>query len=210
MGALLVVDGTQSVGALKMNVEEFGLDALVCGGYKWLMGPYSLGLAYFGPAFDNGKPIEENWINRLHSEDFKSLVNYQPLYRSKAGRYSVGEHSNFILVPMLNEALKQLLEWGTDNIQSYCKLLWQSVINDFVDLGCNIEHQEYRAYHLLGIGLDDSFDTAKLKEAFNQNKVFVSFRGDSIRVSTHVFNEVEDLQKLLECFKVAKRVNTIV
>ena len=111
---------------------------------------------------------------------------------------------------MLNEALKQLLKWETNSIQSYCKMLWQTAIDDFIDLGCSIEHEDYRAYHLLGIGLDDSFDTDKLREAFTKNKVFVSFRGDSIRVSTHVFNEAEDLQKLLECFKVAKRVNSVV
>ena len=37
VGAILVIDGTQSVGALPINVEEMGIDALICGGYKWLM-----------------------------------------------------------------------------------------------------------------------------------------------------------------------------
>ena len=58
--ALLVVDGTQSVGVLPFDVERLRPDALVCAAYKWLLGPYSTGLAYFGPVFDHGTPIEEN------------------------------------------------------------------------------------------------------------------------------------------------------
>lgn len=40
-GTWLVVDGTQSVGALPFDVQEIQPDALICAGYKWLMGPYS-------------------------------------------------------------------------------------------------------------------------------------------------------------------------
>ena len=81
MNALLVIDGTQSVGAMPTDVEVLQPDALICAAYKWLLGPYGIGLAYYGPAFDDGRPIEENWINRLDSQDFKNLVNYQPAYK---------------------------------------------------------------------------------------------------------------------------------
>ncbi|MDX2305147.1 MAG: aminotransferase class V-fold PLP-dependent enzyme [Microscillaceae bacterium] len=74
VGALLVVDGTQSVGALPFDLADIEADALVCAGYKWLLGPYSMGLAYFGEYFDEGTPIEENWMNRLKSENFGALI----------------------------------------------------------------------------------------------------------------------------------------
>ncbi|NBC06158.1 MAG: aminotransferase class V-fold PLP-dependent enzyme, partial [Bacteroidetes bacterium] len=45
-GALLVIDGTQSVGALPFDIQEIQPDALICAAYKWLMGPYTTGLAY--------------------------------------------------------------------------------------------------------------------------------------------------------------------
>ena len=40
VGALLIVDGTQSVGAMPFDVNKIKPDALVCAAYKWLMGPY--------------------------------------------------------------------------------------------------------------------------------------------------------------------------
>ena len=55
VGGLLVIDGTQSVGALPFSVKHLRPDALICAGYKWLLGPYSIGLAYYGPAFDSGR-----------------------------------------------------------------------------------------------------------------------------------------------------------
>ncbi|HLZ16046.1 MAG TPA: aminotransferase class V-fold PLP-dependent enzyme, partial [Cyclobacteriaceae bacterium] len=97
VGALLVIDGTQSVGALPFDIGEIQPDALVCAGYKWLLGPYAIGMAYYGPGFDNGNPVEENWVNRKFSEDFAGLVNYQSEYQTGSLRFEVGERSNFIL-----------------------------------------------------------------------------------------------------------------
>ena len=45
VGALLIIDGTQSVGAMPFDVSEINPDALVCAGYKWLMGPYGCGIS---------------------------------------------------------------------------------------------------------------------------------------------------------------------
>ena len=81
------------------------------------MGPYGCGYAYYGERMDNGTPLEENWINRAGSEDFRNLVNYQENYRPFANRYSVGEHSNFIMTPMQVAGLQQVNAWGQENIQ---------------------------------------------------------------------------------------------
>src|SRR5690606_18561046 len=112
VGARFIVDGTQSVGALPMDVEEFKIDALICATYKWLLGPYSLGLVFMGKAFDDGVPLEESWMNRKNSMDFSTLTHYESEYEESAARYNVGETSNFILMPMLRESLAQINSWG--------------------------------------------------------------------------------------------------
>jgi selenocysteine lyase/cysteine desulfurase len=83
VGALFVVDGTQSVGAMPFDVKQYKVDALICAGYKWLLGPYTSGFIYLGEYFDNGIPIEESWLNRTGSENFRALVDYEtvPAYR---------------------------------------------------------------------------------------------------------------------------------
>ncbi|WPP48608.1 aminotransferase class V-fold PLP-dependent enzyme [Catalinimonas niigatensis] len=200
VGALLVIDGTQSVGALPFDVGEIEPDALICAGYKWLMGPYSIALGYFGAYFDEGEPLEEGWISRYGSEDFKNLVNYQDQYQPGALRYEVGERSNFILVPMMLQALKELNKMGVQNIQNYCQSLSQPVIEFLQSEGFQIEDPTFRAYHLFGVRLPEKVAMDKLQQQLQHEKIVVSVRGNSIRISPNVYNEAEEMQKLLACF----------
>ncbi len=197
VGALLVIDGTQSVGALPFDVKEIQPDALVCAGYKWLMGPYSLGLAYYGEYFDQGKPVEENWINRLHSENFAGLVNYEINYQPGALRYEVGEHSNFILLPMLLEAVKQINQWKPKVIQQYCASITRKPITILQEAGYWVENEKFRGHHLFGVRLPAHAEVDKIKKTLQKNKISVSFRGDAIRVSPNLYNSEADLMKLV-------------
>lgn len=199
--SLLIIDGTQSVGALPFDVATIQPDALVCAGYKWLLGGYSLGLAYYGEYFDQGTPIEESWINRAESENFAGLVNYQENYQEGALRYEVGEHGNFILIPMLKTALAQINEWGVANIQAYAKNLTQDLVMKLKNLGCWIEDEQYRVAHIIGVRLPDGVEVTQVKDLLASQQIYVSVRGNSIRISSHVYNTAEDMKKLLTCFE---------
>lgn len=201
VGAWLIIDGTQSVGALPFDVQEIRPDALICAAYKWLMGPYSTAVAYYGPALDNGTPIEENWINRKDSHDFRNLVNYQPEYQPYAGRYCVGEHSNFILTPMMEVAFQQLNAWGVDRIQAYCKTLNAPFLAELESLGYTILPADQRAEHLVGVGLPAGMEMEKLQAALAEAKVLVSMRGQSVRIAPNVYNDAQDWQRLLMVLK---------
>lgn len=196
-GALLVIDGTQSIGAVPFDVNELQPDALIAAGYKSMMGPYSIGMAYYGETFDKGTPIEENWINRFESENFANLVNYNDSYQPGALRYEVGEHSNFILVPMLLEAIKRLNTWGVENIKSYCDELVSKSVSQLREAGFYIEDQEYRASNLFGIRLGVHHNMEEIKQKLTNANVFVSYRGDAIRISPNVYNDSKDLATLV-------------
>jgi selenocysteine lyase/cysteine desulfurase len=197
VGALLIIDGTQSVGALPFDVQKIKPDALIVAGYKWLMGPYSIGLAYYGDYFDDGVPLEENWINRKNSEDFSRLVSYQNQYQPGSMRYEVGEHSNFILVPMMLKALTQINRWGADNIQEYCKGITRDALDILREHKFWIEEEKYRGHHLFGLRIPTGKDVDILKKNLSKKQIYVSFRGDAIRVSPNVYNTARDLQRLV-------------
>jgi selenocysteine lyase/cysteine desulfurase len=196
MGSLLIIDGTQSIGALSFDVNRIDPDAVIVAGYKWLLGPYSIGLAYFGEFFDNGSPLEENWINRKNSEDFSGLVIYQDEYQNGSLRYEVGEHSNFTHVPMLLKSVSQLNRWGIDNIQDYCREITRESITLLRENGFWIEDDLFRGNHLFGIRLPEAKNIEAVKNALSKKNIFVSFRGDAIRVSPNVYNTEEDMRRL--------------
>lgn len=198
VGALLVVDGTQSVGALPFDVRSIQPDALICAAYKWLLGPYGIGLAYYSEYFDDGKPIEDNWINRQDSENFSSLVTYESRYQPGALRYSVGEQSNFILVPMLLKAIVQLNRWGPRNIQDYCKAITEPSITALKERGFIVEDTDRRTSHLFGVRYAKPSQLETIREKLHKSRIQVSVRGNAIRVSPNVYNDHNDLSRLVK------------
>jgi selenocysteine lyase/cysteine desulfurase len=203
VGAKLIIDGTQSIGALPFDLQKVGADAVICAAYKWLLGPYSTALGYFSESFDNGRPIEENWINRLDSDRFENLVNYESLYRPKAQRFNVGEYSNFIYIPMLAASLKQILEWTPERIQDYGETIYSPFHSELLELGCTVENPLWRGNHLFGVRFPDNVDPNVLREKLAEQNVFVSIRGNSLRVALHLWNEPRHLKMLVAALRKA-------
>lgn len=203
VGALLVIDATQSVGARPFDIQAVQPDALICAAYKWLLGPYGTGVAYLGPFFDGGVPVEESWMNRMESEQFARLTRYERAYRPKAQRYHAGEFSQFIQLPMLEAALQQLLDWDTAEMQEYCRRLTETAIPEWQALGCRLEEPGYRAAHLFGLSLPQNTDTDRLLAILTERQVFVSLRGGALRVSLNVYNEQADVQALTGALQLA-------
>lgn len=199
VGAKLIIDGTQSIGALSFDFEGIRPDALVCAGYKWLMGGYGLGMAYYSEQFWDGEPIEHNWINRYKSEEFSKLTEYQDRYQPGAERYSVGESSNFILTAMLKAGIDQTVRWGQDDIQEYCHHLTKDGVEELRSRGCFIETADGRAHHLMGIYLEESMDMSAIKTRLIERNISVSYRGNAIRISPHVYNTREEFDRFVDC-----------
>ena len=197
VGAALVVDATQSLGAYPLDVSEVRPDFLICAAYKWLLGPYSIGFLYAGPGCREGVPIEHNWINREESEDFARLVEYREGFQPGARRYDVGEHSNFVLLPMANEAMRQILDWSVEEVAESIGAMTALIGKRAEKLGLETIPDERRAPHMTGIkiGPDAPNDLASRLAARN---VFVSVRGESLRVSPHFYNTEQDVDRLFD------------
>ena len=205
VGALFIVDGTQSVGALPFDFEQVQPDLLVCAGYKWLLGPYQYSFAAVGDRLINGEPFEHNWINRKDSQHFSALINYQSEYQPGARRFDTGERSNFIMIPMLIAALKQISEWGVGNIQSYCARLGKELVHILEGTPYTVAPPNERAAHLFGVRLADAEQIPAILEELRQRAVYVSQRGTSIRVSPHVYNTQADIIALAEALRAVVR-----
>lgn len=196
VGAALVIDGSQSIGAVPFDIGQIRPDALITVGYKWLLGPYASSLGYFGPRFDDGVPLEETWISRHGSEDFQGLVNYTDEYRPAAARYDVGQTSNFILVPMLIEALELILAWEPARILDYCRTLLAPLTEELRARGWAIEDDAWRTGNILGVRLPEGCDLKEVEARLGAARVYASLRGDALRVSPHVYNNPTDITAL--------------
>jgi len=197
VGARLIVDGSQSVGALHMDVKKYKIDALICAAYKWLMGPYSTALSFIHEEFNEGIPLEESWMTRTNAERFDLLTQYVDGYKPGATRFDVGQSSNFISMPMLDEALRQILDWGVENIQEYGRKLGEPLINYFLQKESRIDDEDHRAHHLMGLQLPVLTNGEALVDELQSRNVYVSLRGNNIRISINVFNNEGDVRELI-------------
>jgi selenocysteine lyase/cysteine desulfurase len=195
-GAALVVDATQSLGAAPLDLGKVRPDFLAAATYKWLLGPYSLGFLYVDPRHHHGRPIEFNWITREDSEDFAGLVRHQDTFQPGARRYDVGERSNFGLLPVAIVALRRILDWGVPNIAATLAETTAHIEHEArIRLGLQAPPARCRGPHLIGLRSSSAL-APDLPSRLASANIFVSVRGNSIRVSPHLYNTVEDVDRL--------------
>lgn len=202
LGASLVLDVTQSAGVMPLDVRAIRPDFLVAACYKWLLGPYNTGFLYVAPHRQDGKPLEYNWRARIGSDDFAGLVNYQDRFLPGALRFDVGECANFHTMPAVIAALQQILDWDAAAIAETLAARNASIAARAAALGLECLGAQQRAGHFLGLRFPRGVPDGLLEE-LRRAHVFVSVRGDSLRITPHLYNDDADEERLLHALERA-------
>ncbi len=197
VSARLVIDASQSVGAMPLDLSAVRPDFLVAVGYKWLLGPFGLGYLFVAPEHREGSPLEENWIAREGAEDFARLTDYTDAYQAGSRRFDVGERTFFEVTPVANAALRQLAEWTVDSVAATLGKITGRIESGARTLGVDVEGTAGRGPHMLGLRLPDA-TRAAAGEHFKKAGVSVGVRPGTVRISPHVYTTDEDVDRLLD------------
>lgn len=195
--AHFIVDATQWVGAMPIDVKELRADFLVCAAYKWLLGPYGLSFMYAAPEHQNGAPLEDHLFNHGGVDSITSGLSYPEGFTEGARRFDAGQYLNLITLPMIQASLAQIEAWGIERVGNYLEPITGSIADGAAALGLVTAPPEHRAPHILGIRKPGGFPDG-LVQQLEADNIFVSARGGAIRVSPYLFNTTQDGQKLLE------------
>ncbi len=196
VGAVLVLDTTQSTGALPIDMAAVDPDYLVAASYKWLLGPYSLGFLYAAPRHQQGRPLEQTWIARAGARDFRSLANYDEALEPNARRFDMGERSNFALLPVAGAAIEQLLGWGVANIAETLGAATASLAERLEERGISSLPPARRAPHYLSVRFHGGIPEG-IEERLAAQNVHVSLRGEGMRITPHLYNDEADMERLV-------------
>ncbi len=202
VGAALVLDLTQSLGALPFDLAAVQPDFIAAAAYKWLLGPYSFGFLYAAPTRQAGRPLEQGWANRAASEASEPLTDYRDALLPGARRFDVGERGNYIAVPMAIAALEQIFDWRVEAIAASLRPVVTELAERASALGLRPTAADLRAPHFLGLRLPGG-PPARLLEALRTERIFVSLRGDCLRVAPHLYNRPEDIDRLFAVLEAA-------
>ena len=100
-------------------------------------------------------------------------------------------------VEMLNEGIKQINKWGVDNVYNYIKAISTKYFDMLDKSKVWFEEDEYRGGHLFGLRPKNNLK--KILKKIREKNIYISLRGDIIRVSPSVYNTERDVLKLFEC-----------
>ena len=194
-GALLVVDATQSAGAIPIDVQACPVDALISGAYKWLCGPFGAAFMYLAPHLQT--KLEPGLVG------FRSHKNMWDLDASRIDYPQAAQKFEFSTMAFgcavgLTRAINFLNDVGVENIFQYNRQLADRLIEGLQTRGAVITsplEDESRSSivraHFENIGSN------KIIQSLKRAGVFVSRRGDSIRFSPHLYNSMSDIDKAL-------------
>jgi selenocysteine lyase/cysteine desulfurase len=197
-GALTVVDGSQAAGALPFDFGASGVDAYAASGYKFLLGPYGCGVGLFSPrALDRLAVGDVSWWAVKGAEDFNHLpaaIEMKP----GAQRYDAHEPASFNNLMPLAESLRFLLEATPALVQAHARSLADRVLRHLPPGFAPASPLGTAARsHILCLRGKSAQTTREAYERLRAANVRVALRDDRLRMSPHLYNSDEDVDRLL-------------
>jgi selenocysteine lyase/cysteine desulfurase len=202
LGAAIVLDASQSAGALPLDIGRLRPDFLITVGYKWLFGPFSVAYMYVDERHRGGEPIEHNWILRAGAEDFARLVDYTDELQPGARRFDVGARTNFMLTPMAIAALEQVLEWSVEAVGATLADVTSTIERKARERGLDAIPAGDRGPHLIGIGLPEPVPEDLVAQLAARD-VHAGVRSSWLRVAPHLHTTESDVERLFAALDAA-------
>ena len=203
-GSVLVVDATQSLGAMPFSMAEIQPDFLIAAAYKWLLCPYGVALMYVSPAWRDARPLEESWLARDNAHDFTALAAYSDHYKPGARRFDGGEQATTNL-PGAIAALEQIRDWGVDTIANSLSAINFTIGRELEQLGFRLAPESQRCPHMMGALLPEgaarsieASASSSLVAELRARQIYISQRGQSLRFAPHMHTNDHDVARLIE------------
>jgi selenocysteine lyase/cysteine desulfurase len=219
-GVFLIVDAVQQLGAIPLDVQKTPVDAIACGGHKWLMAPFGCGFLYLSKEFRARvkPPIagylsvaepEGGWGRYFQTPSAAPVRHYQ--FIAGARRWETGGTANYPGAIGLAESVGLITELGTANIGEHVLSLTDHLISGLRQQDIRVVTPEDRSCRsgIITFTLGDVDENVALMNFLQEHKVLVAVRYTShvggVRVSCHLFNNLKDLDRLLELVAVYLR-----
>lgn len=200
---LFVVDATQSLGGINISPEEVeALDVLACSLYKWMLGPYGTAFAYFSDdAIAKINPTSANWLTSKNSKDVSNILNYTIETLPGARKYDRGQTPNMLAMACVEAGLEVIKELGLKNIEEHNAHIRNYFVENFPRTKFDLVTPEGDIGNIICVK-GKNVDTTELELELKHNQIDVSNREGNLRLSFHLFNTVEQVNRLIQAMDI--------
>lgn len=204
-GVLFVLNLSQSLGTMPVDVSKMNVDAIVCAGYKWLCGPYGTGFAWINSKIREGLEYNQAyWVSVMSQKGLDSEGVIDIKDENTARKFDIFGTANFFNFIPFKASIDYFLDIGLDQIKSQ----QQELIDYFLS---NLELNSYEIISPVEKDFRSSLVViSHKKRKFNKeihqsllaSGIYTALWKNNIRISPHVYNDVQDMEKLLEILNV--------
>jgi cysteine desulfurase/selenocysteine lyase len=210
-GALFLVDAVQSAGVVHMDVRTLPVDAMAVSTQKGLLALYGMGFLYVRR--ERAEKMQPAYLARFGVDmgEAHEAAMGDTTFKLAAGarRFDLGNY-NYAAAAAVDASLAQLLEIGTQRIEAHVTKLSHALAQGFLDMGVPVCGGA-PGPHLAGIVTVGNFsanhygtDEARydgLYKHLGDNQVKLSIRRGMLRFSLHAYNNIDDVNRVLELSK---------
>jgi cysteine desulfurase/selenocysteine lyase len=196
-GAYLFVDGSQAAGSVAIDWRTSGVDAMAVSGYKWLLGPYGVGILWVrshvrdGMANTNG-----NWLAVDGARDLAKLMAGYPRSYQRHGRvFDAGEVASYFNISAFRAGLDLLGEVGVATAEAYHRGLQDRAVAALAGgplrpvTSLDAEHRS----PMLMLEPANGLDLTRLEADLSARHISVSLRAGRLRLSPGIWNDTSDI-----------------
>lgn len=201
VGAMLMVDATQSMGMVPINAPDSGADVIVASGYKWLRGTYGAAVGYLSP---RAKKLIPGMVGFRSHEDIWDMRSDRMDLPEDASRFEFTT-LHFGALQGLAMSIEEMLEIGQDEIWAHDMMLADAVIEGAMSMGLEVvsptdpEQRSAIVSFRTPRREDSSQIVRRLQDEFG---ILVTDRSGMIRVSPHIDNDTHQIEMLFQSLRI--------
>lgn len=204
---LFVANVSQALGARPLDVGTAPVDAIVCAGWKWLCGPYATGFCWLRPELRESLVYNQNyWLAMLTSDDLGRESLDLTLAEDVGGRrYDVFGTANFFNFSAFAASVEYLLEIGTAAVEAHDRALVERLLAGLPRDAFDVMSPEAGPARstLVLISAKERGRNRQVYERMAEAGIHVAFRAGSLRLSPHVYNTADDVDRALAALQAS-------
>jgi selenocysteine lyase/cysteine desulfurase len=199
-GAALLVDATHGVGVMDIDVRRIDPDFLVFPTYKWVLGPYGRAFLYIAKRRQDSVPLEQTGFGRRGVSAESTPYMRDTAYVAGARRFDMGERDHFISLEMASVGMEMMAQWGSEAVTARLRMLTDRLADGLRNLGVLLPEPRLRAPHILCPAFPKGMPDC-LIDRLAEEQVHVAPRLGRMRISPHVYNDEQDVDRFVETFR---------